>query len=34
MLLRAIFVLSGALAAALAFVIALAFWAYDLWKRS
>lgn len=34
MVLRAILVASGALAAALACVIAVVFWAYDLWRRT
>jgi len=34
MVMRAVLIASGALAAALAFVIALLFWAYDLWKRT
>jgi hypothetical protein len=34
MVLRAILVASGALAAALACVIAVAFWAYHLWRRT
>lgn len=33
MLLRAVLVLSGALGMALAFSVALAAWAYNLWRR-
>lgn len=34
MVLRAILVATGALAAALACVIAVVFWAYDSWRRT
>jgi flagellar biogenesis protein FliO len=34
MLVRAMFILTGALGAALAFVVALAYWAHHLWRRS
>jgi hypothetical protein len=34
MVLRAMLVLAGASAASLAFVIALAAWAYNLWRRT
>jgi hypothetical protein len=34
MVLRAILVASGALAMALACVVAVVYWAYDLWRRT